>query len=81
MPLPKFEATINLGHILIIISWAAGVFMAYSNIIRTTDNHQFRIQSLENVVSRSSEQQSVMTRSLFEIQRDLAVVVERINRE
>lgn len=80
MTMPKFDPTINVGHLAIIVVWIIGIIMAYSSILRTTDEHGIRIRSLEVQVDRSSNMQQDYLRTLSNIQQDIAVIKSRIER-
>ena len=43
MTKPKWDPTINLGHVLTIVALLVSVFVAYTNILRAIDNHHTRI--------------------------------------
>ncbi len=77
--MPKFEPTINLGHLAIIVAWLGSVFTAYTNVIRTMDTHELRIEVLERNTNRAVDMQQKFLETLGLIQQDMAVVKTRID--
>lgn len=76
----KFDRTINLGHVLMIITMITAIAVAYATYRVTVSEYDHRIKSLE----RNAQGQSTLTRdlsqSLYTISRDVAVIKDRIER-
>ena len=77
MPRVRFDASINFGHILTIISIVGSVFVAYMNIVRTVDGHELRLVILEKQFDNSEEFQRQLLSTLTEIREDIATLKER----
>lgn len=77
MPTPRFDPTISLGHILTTLSLLLALFAAYSNLLRTTDNHQIRLEAIEKKGDRDVVIQQQILNTLSQIQQDMAVIKSR----
>lgn len=65
----QFDKTINLGHVLTIITLIAAFTGAYTAYQVTITNHEDRITRLEN-----------QTNNIWSIKQDVAVIKDRIER-
>lgn len=81
VPRPKFDWTINLGHVLTIAALLLSLGSAYTAYKITISDHDSRIRALEksNMVldSRTNEIYNV----LYGIKQDVAIVKYRLERE
>lgn len=48
---PRFDPTINLGHILTSAMLVVSVFLAYMNVIRITDRHEMDITQIKDAMT------------------------------
>lgn len=77
----KFDRTINLGHILILVGIIASAFSGYMTIRLTVDNHELRIESIERSISAQETINKNLTKLLWDIKRDVAVIKDRSDRD
>lgn len=77
MPRPRFDMTLNLGHVLTVLSIIGSVFVAYMNIVRTVDNHELRIEAVEKQLDTTTAFQSQVLSTLSTIREDIATLKER----
>lgn len=77
MPKVRFDASINFGHILTILSIIGSVFVAYMNIVRTVDEHELRIATVEKQVDTTEAFQRQLLSTLTQIREDIATLKER----
>lgn len=80
MPLPKLDPTINVGHILIIMSVAASVLFAYTDLRAVDAAHNTRLLAVEKTASNNSADNKVLLNTLSDIKSDLAVIKDRSDR-
>lgn len=81
MPMPKFDPTINIGHILIVLTFAVSVLFAYTDLLRTTDAHNLRIEKVEEQVSSNTNAGASILSALSDMKSDLAVIKDRSDRD
>lgn len=74
MTKPRFDPTINLGHILTIMALLGSVFIAYVNIVRSVDNHELRIAAMEKKSDRDLIIQQQILDALSTIREDIATL-------
>ena len=77
----RFDKTISLGHVLSIMTMMAGIGAAYAAYQVTIGNIEMRIQFLE---AQSKSQMSTnidLVSSMYNIQRDVAVIKDRLERK
>lgn len=72
MPTPRFDMTINLGHVLIVVGMAVSVFLAYTDLVRSIDNHELRIQAMEDQRDENEIVQRQILDTLTTIREDIA---------
>ncbi|MGB3899416.1 MAG: hypothetical protein WA973_12755 [Mesorhizobium sp.] len=77
MPRVRFDGTINAGHVLTILSIVGSVFIAYMNIVRTMDEHELRLTTVEKQVDNSEAFQRQLLATLGLIREDIATLKER----
>jgi hypothetical protein len=77
MPRPHFDFSLNLGHVLTILSIVGSVFVAYSTLVREVDNHELRIKTIEKQIDTTSTFQSQVLSTLGTIREDIATLKER----
>ena len=77
MPRPRFDFSLNLGHILTILSIVGSVFVAYMTVVREVDNHELRITTIEKQVDTSTSFQRQVLDKLSNIREDIATLKER----
>lgn len=77
MPRVRFDGTINAGHVLTILSIVGSVFVAYMNIVRTMDEHELRLTTVEKQVDSSEAFQRQLLATLSLIREDIATLKER----
>jgi hypothetical protein len=77
MARPHFDFSLNLGHVLTIISIVGSVFVAYMTIVREVDNHELRIKTIEKQIDSTSTFQSQVLSTLGTIREDIATLKER----
>jgi len=77
MPKVRFDASINFGHILTILSIVGSVFVAYMNIVRTVDSHELRLATVEKQVDNTEAFQRQLLSTLSAIREDIATLKER----
>ncbi len=77
MPRVRFDASINFGHILTILSIVGSVFVAYMNIVRTVDGHELRLVTVEKQLDNSEAFQRQLLTTLTAIREDIATLKER----
>lgn len=77
MPRVRFDGTVNAGHILTILSIVGSVFVAYMNIVRTVDEHELRLATVEKQVDTSEAFQRQLLTTLTAIREDIATLKER----
>lgn len=74
----RWEPSVNLGHLLIVLGMFASVFGAYSDVQRTNDTQELRIARLEEELGRASAEAAVfraeVRTTLQRILNDLAVL-------
>jgi hypothetical protein len=77
MPRPHFDFSLNLGHVLTILSNVGSVSVAYSTLVREVDNHELRIKTIEKQIDTTSTFQSQVLSTLGTIREDIATLKER----
>lgn len=77
MPKVRFDGTINAGHVLTILSIVGSVFVAYMNLVRTMDEHELRITSVEKQIEGADAFQRRVLDTLTIIREDIATLKER----
>ena len=77
MPRMRFDPTINLGHIFTILALVGSVFVAYMNIVRTVDEHELRLSTVEKQVDTTEAFQRQLLTTLSQIREDIATLKER----
>lgn len=73
----RFDWTINLGHVLMILTLMGSVFIAYSNVIRTQDRQDLRITALEQSAAKREAFESTVVNQLSSISVDIGVLKDR----
>ena len=77
----KFDPTINLGHIAIIVSAVFSVFMAYSSIVRNLDNHELRLVALEKSNEDTASINREVLRTLGAIKEEMSAMKVQLERQ
>lgn len=73
----KYDPTINLGHILTIGALVGSVFLAYTNLARSLENHEVRIETIEKDETQDDFVQRQILETLTTIREDLAALKAR----
>ena len=76
MPTPRFDWSINLGHILIVVGMLITAATTYTSVMITLTEHELRLKSVE----ASLPKLELMRENLAVISRDIAVIRERLTR-
>lgn len=76
MSWPRFESSINLGHVLTIVSILLGGLAAYNGIVVRVSAAEIRVQALE----KTQNDIATALRDLAAVQRDVAVIRDRLDR-
>ena len=77
----RFDKTINLGHVMTIITLMAGMATAYTTYRVSMAEHETRIDRLEKISTSQISVGAEMTTNLFAMKQDLAIIKYRIERE
>jgi hypothetical protein len=77
MPRMRFDPIINLGHVLTIAALIGSVSIAYTNIVRSIDNHELRIEEIEKSSDRDAMVQQQILNTLTTIREDIATLKAR----
>ncbi|PSJ55748.1 hypothetical protein [Pseudaminobacter soli (ex Li et al. 2025)] len=75
----KFDPTINLGHVLTILALVGSVFVAYSRLVITIENHEMRISVVEKGADRDAQVQQQILNTLTTIREDIATLKAQQN--
>lgn len=75
----RFDWTINLGHVLMILTLTGSVFIAYANVIRTQDRQDLRITALEQSAAKREVFEGTVVDQLRSISVDIGVLKDRAN--
>ena len=78
--LPKFDWTINLGHVLTIAAVLAALGTAYTTYQVTINDHDGRLRALERQDSAQMGRANEVTSALYSIKQDLAIIKYRLDR-
>jgi hypothetical protein len=76
--LPKFDWTINLGHVLTIAAVLGTMATAYTTYQVTISDHDARIRSLEKTSQSQDARMSEQSQVLYSIKQDLAIIKYRL---
>lgn len=75
----KFDPTINLGHIMTIFALVGSIFLAYSRLVITIENHEMRIAVVEKGADRDAVLQQQILNTLTTIREDIATLKAQQN--
>lgn len=81
MPRIKFDWTLNVGHIAIVLSAIGSVLIAYTNIVRSQDNHEFRLSALETQARDASKTNKELLSTLGEIKEEISALNVKVERQ
>lgn len=73
----RFDNTVNLGHILIMLGVISAAFSGYMAIRINLDNHELRIKAIETFMLAQQETNKNLSNLLWDIKRDVAVIKDR----
>lgn len=76
----RFDASVNLGHILIMVGIALSGAASYAAARVTINEHAMRIASTEAQQKAQWSQLESVRNSIWAIQADVAVIKDRISR-
>ena len=76
----KFDWTFNLGHILIMLGMIFSGASIYIGIATKMTGYEFRLSVLERSSVGQETQNSQIMQQLGQVQRDVAVVKDRLER-
>lgn len=76
----KFDKTISIGHVLMIVTMLAAIVTAYATYKVTVTEFDHRLTYLENHAKMQDVLNSSVSNNLYSISRDLAVIKDRIER-
>lgn len=79
LPLPKFDWTINLGHLLTISAMLIALATAYTTYQVTINDHDSRLRSLERQTLMLDGRTSDIYKVLSDIRQDLAIIKYRMD--
>lgn len=74
MPTPRFDMTINLGHVLIVVGMMSSVFLAYTSVQVRLQDHETRLTTVERDGARDAEFQRQILQTLTTIREDIATL-------
>lgn len=74
MASPRFDPTINLGHVALIVTWLIGGTAAYFDAVGRTKTAELRITILEARADSASIFQQEIFNALSDIKQDIAVL-------
>lgn len=76
----KFDWTMNLGHLMMILTMVLAAVAAYATARVTLSEHEARISALEIGISSVRTTSSDLTATLYTIRQDVAVIRDRMDR-
>ena len=71
---PKYDPSINLGHILTILALTGSVFLAYTGVQVRLEEHEGRITTIERDIGRDAAVQQQILQTLTTIREDIAAL-------
>ena len=74
----KFDGTINLGHVLTVVTLLGGGFAVYSSMNAKLENHETRLNSLERLEIQRMETNRRIFDQLQSIAVDVATIKGRL---
>lgn len=77
MPRLKLDPTINAGHVLIVAGMLISVLFAYTDLVRAIDNHELRIERIEERDQQDARIQQQILQTLTTIREDIATLKAR----
>jgi len=78
VPRPKFDWTINLGHVATIVTLLLALATAYSTYQVTINDHDSRLRTLEKQGNHMDSRINEMYGLLYTIKQDMAIIKYRI---
>ncbi len=76
---PRFDGTINLGHIIMLVGFMASAAIAYTSVKSDITNHDWRLKSIEAAVKDQSLTNGQLRDTMGEISRDIAVIKTKVD--
>jgi hypothetical protein len=76
-----FDRTINLGHIMTILTLMVGMAGAYTTYKVSMTEHETRINRLEEITKSQISVGADITSNIYAMKQDLAIIKFRIERE
>jgi hypothetical protein len=76
---PRFDGTINLGHLLILGGFLASAAIAFSSVQSDITNHDWRLKNIESIVRDQSQTNNQLKDAMSEISRDIAVIRTKVD--
>lgn len=76
----KFDASLNLGHILVFMGMIGSVVSVYVSFMVSDSKTDLRLNSIERIVTEQTEINRTMLNLLNELRISTAVSKERIDR-
>lgn len=76
----KFDWTVNLGHVLILVGLLVSGVGVYSSMMVRMSSYEYKMVNMERAQSQQEAQNVTILNSLFAVQRDVAVMKDRMER-
>jgi hypothetical protein len=73
----KFDATINLGHILTTLILISTGFTVYTSIVSQINVHEVRLSTLERTLEQQAATNKEIALSLSQINQNIATITAR----
>lgn len=81
MQVPKFDWTVNFGHILTLIVLGATGITAFATYRVTVADHDVRLKFLEAQYQQQNNLNNILTTTMNKLLQDVAVVRDRMERK